>query len=190
MIKNYEKNKMLRIYAYEETISYISINSNGNLISTSSDDGTLIRIFELKTGEFIEEFRRGKEKAKINFITFDHFSNFMGISSDRGTIHIWSLGNTWKIIKDKNIDIEKKEENLPENHQSFLKILPGFITGGIFDSDKSFSQIRLNDEKTIFSFGPENVIIVISLNGKYYQAKFDNKKGGDCDIIYEESLYN
>ena len=150
----------------------------------------MIRIFTILKGEFIEEFRRGKEKAEIDFICFDPFNNFMGVSSDRGTIHIWSLGNTWKIIKDKNIDIEKKEEILPENHQSFLKILPGFITGGIFNSDKSFAQIRLNDEKCIFSFGPENIIVVVSSNGKYYQSKFNDKKGGDCDIIYEESLYN
>ena len=86
--------------------------------------------------------------------------------------------------------MKKKEEILPENHQSFLKILPGFITGGIFNSDKSFAQIRLNDEKCIFSFGPENIIVVVSSNGKYYQSKFKDKKGGDCDIIYEESLYN
>ena len=190
MIKNYEKSKSLTIKPYDNNISYISINSNGTLISISSNEGRLIRIFTILKGEFIEEFRRGKEKAEIDFICFDPFNNFMGVSSDRGTIHIWSLGNTWKIIKDKNIDIEKKEEILPENHQSFLKILPGFITGGIFNSDKSFAQIRLNDEKCIFSFGPENIIVVVSSNGKYYQSKFNDKKGGDCDIIYEESLYN
>ena len=114
-----QKSKSLTIKPYDNNISYISINSNGTLISISSNEGRLIRIFTILKGEFIEEFRRGKEKAEIDFICFDPFNNFMGVSSDRGTIHIWSLGNTWKIITDKNIDIEKKRRNFTRKSSKF-----------------------------------------------------------------------
>ena len=186
-IKNYEISKINTIYPFDEIISYISINSNGNLISISSIQGKLIRIFLINNGEFIEEFKRGKEKADINYMTFDLLSNYIAVSSNRKTIHIWSLKNTRKIIKDKNIDFEENEKKLPENNNN-RSLIDYF---GLFHNDniKSFAQIRLNDEKSIFSFGPENIIICVSYNGKYYLTKFDDKKGGECEIIHEESLY-
>ena len=184
-IKNYKNSKINTINSFDEIISFISINSNGNLISISSIEGKLIRIFLIENGEFIEEFKRGKEKADINYITFDPLSNYIAVSSNRKTIHIWSLKNTRKIIKEKKFYIEDNEKILPENNSNRLFYF------GLFNKDniKSFAQIRLNDEKSIFSFGPENIIICISYNGKYYQTKFDEIKGGECDIIHEESLY-
>ena len=184
-IKNYKNSKINTINSFDEIISFISINSNGNLISISSIQGKLIRIFLIENGEFIEEFKRGKEKADINYITFDPLSNYIAVSSNRKTIHIWSLKNTRKIIKEKKFYIEDNEKILPENNSNRLFYF------GLFNKDniKSFAQIRLNDEKSIFSFGPENIIICISYNGKYYQTKFDEIKGGECDIIHEESLY-
>ena len=184
-IKNYKNSKINTINSFDEIISFISINSNGNLISISSIEGKLIRIFLIENGEFIEEFKRGKEKADINYITFDPLSNYIAVSSNRKTIHIWSLKNTRKIIKEKKFYIEDNEKILPENNSNRL-----FYFGlSNKDNIKSFAQIRLNDEKSIFSFGPENIIICISYNGKYYQTKFDEIKGGECDIIHEESLY-
>ena len=184
-IKNYKNSKINTINSFDEIISFISINSNGNLISISSIEGKLIRIFLIENGEFIEEFKRGKEKADINYITFDPLSNYIAVSSNRKTIHIWSLKNTRKIIKEKKFYIEDNEKILPENNSNRLFYF------GLFNKDniKSFAQIRLNDEKSIFSFGHENIIICISYNGKYYQTKFDEIKGGECDIIHEESLY-
>ena len=184
-IKNYKNSKINTINSFDEIISFISINSNGNLISISSIEGKLIRIFLIENGEFIEEFKRGKEKADINYITFDPLSNYIAVSSNRKTIHIWSLKNTRKIIKEKKFYIEDNEKILPENNSNRLFYF------GLFNKDniKSFAQIRLNDEKSIFSFGPENIIICVSYNGKYYLTKFDDKKGGECEIIHEESLY-
>ena len=186
-IKNYEKSKINTICSFDEIISYISINSQGNLIAVSSIQGKLIRIFLINNGDFIEEFKRGKEKADINYITFDLLCNYIAVSSNRKTIHIWSLKNTRKIIKDKNIDFGENEKKLPENN-NYRLFIDYF---GLFNNDniKSFAQIRLNDEKTIVSFGPENILICISYNGKYYQTKFDENKGGECEIIHEESLY-
>ena len=147
-IKNYKNSKINTINSFDEIISFISINSNGNLISISSIEGKLIRIFLIENGEFIEEFKRGKEKADINYITFDPLSNYIAVSSNRKTIHIWSLKNTRKIIKEKKFYIEDNEKILPENNSNRLFYF------GLFNKDniKSFAQIRLNDEKSIFFF--------------------------------------
>lgn len=182
------------INAHESAISFLALNSEGTLLATASDKGTLIRIFKAEDGTFLQELRRGKDKAEIFSVCFDPSSNFIASSSDRGTVHIWSLANAHKKLKDigddSNLekqtskDFKEKEDVTPKNQTSMLSK----IFGGYFGSEWSFAQFRLDDPKTICAFGPNNTIIVISSLGKYYQASFDSKKKGDCSLIQENSL--
>ena len=108
----------------------------------------------------------------------------MAASSNKGTIHIWSLSNTLKSLsKNTNDDTSKIE-----NKTSGLKWLPNFLGGEFFNSEWSFSQVRINDQRSICSFGKDNTIIIVSTDGKYYKAKIDIEKGGECKIIQEENL--
>lgn len=184
--KCYEKSSEVIINAHEGAVSCIAVSPDGLLIATTSEKGTLIRIFFSEDGEFIEEFRRGQEKADINYICFDQESNYLAATSDRGTIHIWSLGNSWKILNEKKkANVEKL---LPKNNSSFFRFLPNFMTGGFFNSDKSFAQFRIKEDKAICGFGPENNLFVISSTGKYYMVKFDPKDGGTCTAKDEQDL--
>jgi WD40 repeat protein len=58
--------------------------------------GTLIRIYKVDEGTFLQEVRRGTEKAEIYSIAFDPLSKFIACSSDRGTVHIFSLATANK----------------------------------------------------------------------------------------------
>ena len=51
-----------------------------------------------------------------------------------------------------------------------------------------FAQVRITDPRSICCFGSENSIIIITGEGKYYQATMDLENGGDCKIVREESL--
>jgi len=51
--------------------------------------------------------------------------------------------------------------------------------------------------KSICTFGPDNtiigntleiILIVITSDGKYYQASFDQKNGGECTKIQETQI--
>ena len=53
--------------------------------------GTLIRVWETETGEMVKEFRRGADKAEIHCIAFNAASTALCVSSDKGTVHIFSL---------------------------------------------------------------------------------------------------
>lgn len=190
-----EKSITALINAHESAISYIAMNSDGSLLATSSDKGTLIRIFRAEDGSFLQELRRGKDKAEIQYICFDPYSKLVASTSDRGTIHIWSLATAIKKMKEtgevitvkESIDEDSKE--IPKNQQSIFKALPKIFTGNYFKSEWSFAQFRLDDPKTICAFGPNNTIIAISSLGKYYQASIDLKKGGECVLIQENNLF-
>ena len=51
-----------------------------------------------------------------------------------------------------------------------------------------FAQVKLDQTNSIFHFGSDNTLIIVTSSGKYYKAKIDTKKGGDCQIIEEHSL--
>ena len=71
------------------------------------------------------------------------------------------------------------EFTLPKNKKVMFK-----------QTEKSFAQIRINPNKSICCFQKNNIIIVITYDGMYYQAQLDTKNGGNCKIIFQESLYN
>ena len=115
-IKNCEKKTIINFSPQADSVSKIGINYNGTLIATSNESGTIIRIHSCIDGALLQEFKRGLEKAKINYICFDNDSRFMALSSNRGTIHIFSLGSTIKKLKEheKEKKNEKKKEK-PKN---------------------------------------------------------------------------
>lgn len=138
-------------------------------------------------------------------ICFHPSSKFVASSSDRGTIHIWSLKNTIKKLNeggdlnittftsdDKDSERDKDsmaETDIPKNHTSFLKGLPSIFGGKYFKSEWSFAQLRIEENKSICTFGPLNTIIAITSTGKYYQASYDvGKKNSECILLHENYL--
>jgi WD40 repeat protein len=175
------------INAHENSISCLALNNDGSLLATSSEKGTLIRIFRADDGAYLQELRRGKEKAEIYSIAFDVASMYLATSSDRGTVHIWSLTTTHKKLKELGLDITINQENnqeIPKNQTSVLSKL----FGGYFNSEWSFAQLRIDESKSICSFGSNNTILVVTMSGKLYQATFDIKRKGECINIQENSL--
>jgi WD40 repeat protein len=169
------------------------LNNDGTLLATCSEKGTLIRIFKTDDGAFLQELRRGKEKAEIYSIRFDNGNKFVACTSDRGTVHIWSLLKTNKKLKEAESvnDIKEEEiQELPKNQKSILRAIPKFLVGGTsyFEGEWSFAQLRLDHPKSLCCFGPDNTIIVLTSSGLYYLATYDVHKGGDCSIIQEINI--
>ena len=117
-IKNYEEKKLFTYTAQEDSVSKMNINCSGTLIATSNENGTIIRIHSCRDGVFLQEFKRGHEKAKINYICFDNDSKLMAVSSSRGTIHIFSMGSTIKKLKEhENLKKEREKEKKKEKEE-------------------------------------------------------------------------
>ena len=108
---NYPSKETITIKVQDDPISKISINNNGTLIASANESGTIIRIHSCKDGFFLQEFKRGMEKAKINSICFDADTKFMAVSSSRGTIHIFSMGSTIKNLKEHESNKTNEEKN-------------------------------------------------------------------------------
>jgi WD40 repeat protein len=48
-------------------------------------------LFDTDTGSQIQEVRRGSDHADVYCISFDPISRYLACSSDKGTIHIFSI---------------------------------------------------------------------------------------------------
>jgi len=67
------------------------LNFDGTLLATASEKGTLIRIFDTSTGRNLQEVRRGADRAEIYSLAFNYNSLWLACSSDKGTVHIFSI---------------------------------------------------------------------------------------------------
>ena len=215
-IKNYERQKGIQIIAQEDSITYLSLNHEGTLLATSNEKGTIIKIHNCVNGDLLSQFKRGKEKAEIHYICFDKFSNFLAVTSDRGTIHIWSLGDVTEKIKNikekEEEDVKKIDQDTEEDDDRFgdidsnenkiniieeknedteindLNVLPKNKKTIFGQFERSFAQIRINSNNSICCFLKNYIIAVITYEGMYYKAQLDTKIGGNCKIIFQESL--
>lgn len=202
-IKNYKTNKYFPLLVHEEPISFMEMDYYGLLLATSNDKGTIIRIHSCVDKTLLYECKRGKDKAIINFISFDVDYKYIGVSSDRGTIHIWKLNEIIEKNKDSNINNNKKEKIVTKNIENdFVSIeTENMINSNEnnlvekyrvkkiknYKSEGSFAKIKINKPKCIFSFNPDDIVVIISSDEKLIFSKIE-KKGGYCITTEEKEL--
>ena len=177
------------IEAHESKLSCLSINNDGSLLATSSDRGTLIRIFRPPNGENITAFRRGTKNVTMNCITFSPNKIFIGCARDVRTIHIFSIASITKKYNENN-NKSNNENYLEEakNQKSFLGKIGGFfkITNEYMEQERSFAKFRIPDEYSLL--GNDNTINVITMDGEYYKAAYAPKNGGDFHKIEDKNF--
>jgi WD40 repeat protein len=206
----------------------------------------LIRVFNTSTGAALQELRRGTDTAEIYSLSFHPKSEWLALSSAKGTVHVFSLDaekmkgagkapeakeSTLTAITGKLFgalswvtsaasspakpsepekpsnngqtsssptlqgtanDTEPKDGKDKDNKQdarrnpsSSLSLLSDVLP--IVGSEWSFAKFTVpGNARTIVCFGEEkHTIVVITLNGMLYKAKFDADKPGICTQIQE-----
>jgi WD40 repeat protein len=92
-VEHYDISKTTIIKAHDTELSQMALNIDGSRLASASEKGTLIRLWDTATGDALREFRRGMDRAEIYCICFDPITTFLACSSDKGTIHIFSLAD-------------------------------------------------------------------------------------------------
>ncbi|KAH7021097.1 WD40-repeat-containing domain protein [Microdochium trichocladiopsis] len=79
------------IQAHRSPLSCIALNSEGNLLATASETGTIIRVFSVPHGQKLFQFRRGTYPSTIYSMSFNMASSLLCVSSASETVHIFRL---------------------------------------------------------------------------------------------------
>ncbi|SPO05789.1 probable Autophagy-related protein 18 [Cephalotrichum gorgonifer] len=80
------------IEAHKSPLCCVSLNSEGTLLATASEMGTIIRVFSVPRGQKLYQFRRGTYPSTIYSMSFNLDSTLLCVSSVSETVHIFRLG--------------------------------------------------------------------------------------------------
>ncbi|GAA0172501.1 scaffold/adaptor protein [Lithospermum erythrorhizon] len=186
-VEHFGLNTTRIISGHDSQIACLTLTMDGLLLATASTRGTPIRIFNTIDGTKLQEVRRGVDKANIYSLSLSPNAQWLVVSSDKGTIHVFTLrvrvtGEDAAMANATNITPAMFHQNSglsldaltgsstvsnPGSSLSFMKaVLPKY-----FSSEWSFSQFHLPDcTEYIASFGVQNSIIVVGLDGSFYKC--------------------
>ena len=160
-IENLTNRTYLCTNMHANPILCLNISDTGNIGASSSEYGTVIRVFSCETLTVLHELRRGTISARISSLVFSKDAGFLIAASNKATVHIW------------NLDI------LSAPQSSWL--LPSY-----FQYQRSYFKVRIQPEINWTSeftsqCGPslciteENLLYVAHLDGNIYAYEINNE---------------
>ncbi|XP_076915149.1 autophagy-related protein 18a-like [Bidens hawaiensis] len=179
-VEHYASKKTKFILAHDSRIACFSLAQDGHIIATASSKGTLIRIFDTHDGTLLQEVRRGADRAEIYSLAFSSNIQWLAVSSDKGTVHVFNLKpGTGSQGIDKATDSSSHNSPVHSSSSSlsFIKgVLPKY-----FSSEWSVAQFRLVEgSQYIVAFGHQkNTVVILGIDGSFYRCKFDPVTGGE-----------
>ncbi|KAG8825715.1 hypothetical protein FRC17_008559 [Serendipita sp. 399] len=117
------RDPVTHIVAHTSALASISVSPSGRYVATTSETGTLIRIWDTDKGKNSHEFRRGIDQAHIYGVAFRPDEKECCAWSDKGTVHFFSL------------------ERL--NRTSVLRHVSALFQNNYLSSEWSYAQYRL-----------------------------------------------
>lgn len=156
---------------HDGDIRAIALNSEGTLMATCSNKGTLIRIWNLTSDNTtpLLELRRGMTQTQIHSLAFSNDSRFLVVTSSSPTIHIYNI---------------PKEGEASKNSSSFFSNL-----------QKDFATYKFENQTTrppsiaVFDQDRNQYIWYVSEDGLVLQLELDQEKGGDLLKVFDRQLY-
>ncbi|GAU96607.1 hypothetical protein RvY_08033 [Ramazzottius varieornatus] len=151
------------IKAHQTDLACIAVSQNGNICATASTKGTLIRVFDTLKRTLLVELRRGMDTARLYSINFSLDSEYLCVSSDKGTVHIFAVKDT----------VLNKRSKIPK-----LGMFSQYA-----DSQWGLASFTVPAEVPCISAftSQQNAqsVIAVCVDGKYYKHSFSDS--GHCN---------
>ncbi|KAA8545148.1 hypothetical protein F0562_019963 [Nyssa sinensis] len=179
-VEHYATKRTKFIMAHDSRIACFALTQDGRLLATSSSKGTLVRIFNTLDGSLLQEVRRGADRAEIYSLAFSSTAQWLAVSSDKGTVHVFSLKiGSGSVGIERTVSAEANFSTTPPavSSLSFIKgVLPKY-----FSSEWSVAQFRLHEgSQYIVAFGHQkNTVVILGMDGSFYRCQFDPEVGGE-----------
>ena len=134
--------------AHKSAIRAVALSNNAKYIATVSNKGTIIRLWSLD-GKLITENRRGMTPATIIHMSFSPCSNFLCVSSNHFTSHIFKIEASHSQGSNFGIISKYYKTLTGSDPSSWLGLLPkADITVSIQDA-KSYSSFVFEGGKVL-----------------------------------------
>ncbi|KAL5566043.1 hypothetical protein UlMin_029207 [Ulmus minor] len=184
-VEHYGSKRTKFIMAHDSRIACFSLTQDGRLLATASSKGTLVRIFNTLDGSLLQELRRGADRAEIYSLAFSSTAQWLAVSSDKGTVHVFSLK-----VDSSGLLANDMTRNAPESNPSNPSAIPSlaFMKGVLpkyFSSEWSVAQFHLQEGlQHIVAFGHQkNVVVILGMDGSFYRCEFNPENGREMSQL-------
>ncbi|KAL8192027.1 hypothetical protein R6Q57_028148 [Mikania cordata] len=169
-VDHYGSKRTKFILAHDSRIACFGLAHDGSMLATASNKGTLVRIFNTHDGTLLREVRRGVDRAEIHSLSFSPTAEWLAVSSDKGTIHVFGV-----------TAVDNPDHSPTGSPSSSPRALIKGVIPKYFSSVWSLAQFRLVEGcQYIAAFGHQkNTVVILGLDGSFYRCKFDPKTGGE-----------
>lgn len=195
----------LIIEAHSSKIAAMNFSSTGVLLATASEKGTVIRVFCVKNAQRVMEFRRGvKRYAQIVSLNFSLCNNFVSVSSNTETIHIFKIDQKAKEAAERRQDKLVTNESGDEDEKSQVDDRSGFMKAfskametinplsNVLNQDRAFAHVQLAEsglryQCVVTKLEKETRLLVACEDGFLYIYNLDSN-GGECKLVRAHDL--
>lgn len=160
------------VKAHRSPVALLALNEDGTLLATTSDKGTIIRVFAIPSGTLLYELRRGSYQSTVYSIAFSLGSKLLCVSSATQTVHIYRLDAANRA---KERETEEAEPVSEERKKKWLK-------GWTSSTSRDFAWFKVpvkHTVRTVVGMPPlSNLVYVATDSGRLFHFSLEN--GGEC----------
>ncbi|EDV54450.1 WD repeat domain phosphoinositide-interacting protein 2 [Drosophila erecta] len=206
----------MTIRAHDTSLSALAFSPSGALLATASERGTVIRVFCVKNGQRVQEFRRGVSCVRIASLVFSASGDFLCASSNTETIHVFKIdARAVETVELKAIaDVAAKSENSAKESAASAAAeessRPVATWGGMFSKavsslllptqvsevlaqDRSFATVQLAQGGlkhicALTRVQKEPRLLIACEDGFLYVHEFPADRGGSCKLLSVHDL--
>lgn len=160
------------IHAHESSIRCFSLSNDGSVLSTTSEKGTIVRVFYTDSGDKNIEFKRGALTSDVYSLCFSHDGAFLACMSSNGTLHVFVV----------DYDAWKKQRLLAQGQtdsswtSTLWDYVPTSITSSLESTPKSVFRYKNVEGICVCAFeSTDDSILLCTNKGVYMSLKFDWK---------------
>ncbi|GAB5587381.1 autophagy protein [Umbelopsis nana] len=200
------------VQAHKSPVSCIAMNSDGTLLATASDKGTVIRVFTIPDSRKVFQFRRGSYPTKIYSISFNLVSSLLCVSSATETVHIFKLstdgpqgsnssrwgGNSSSRDEDNRGRSSSVGQMLRRSSMHLGRNIAGSVGSYLpealtemWEPARDFASLKLPSAGVHSIVALSNTtpqVMVVTSEGSFYQYNIDLENGGECVLLKQYSL--
>ncbi|KAH3902234.1 related to Autophagy-related protein 21 [Saccharomycodes ludwigii] len=143
---------------HSRNVRCLALSHDGNVLSTASTRGTIIRCFRTSSGlHSFREFRRGSTSCKITQLEFDYNIDYLACVGSTDTIHIFQMreDNSQHLLAEERLNLQRTK------YQRVSKYISSKIASHITQQSipRNYAYIEKSSDTafTIIGF-PEDVL--------------------------------
>lgn len=185
----------LMIPAHDSSLAAIAFNPSGSKLATASERGTVIRVFSVTDGTRLLEFRRGvKRCAHVYSLAFSQDSEFLALSSNTETIHIFKLEQATE-SPGPAAEAPPQQAEGEAGWLGYLTKAAAYLPAQVTDT---LAQSRAWATVSVPSAGVPNIVTIASLTKQtrlmlasadgYFYIYNIPEGGGDCVMVKQHRL--